>query len=488
VAWTYHEATKHSPASVRASQRELDWPNQPLPFKIYTALEPIPLPRDFAPSEVPVLEAIAGRVPIDTQRQVDLALLARLCYYSNGVTRILGLPSMNMAFRAAACTGALYHIELYLVCGKLPDLEAGVYHYSAHDHSLRCLRTGDFRAMLIEASGGDGAMLEARAIAVCTSTFWRNAWKYQARAYRHSFWDSGTVASNLLAVAAGQHLAAGTVLAFADTTVSRLLGLDESQEGGICLLPLGRSAPPPPSSPALEPVHHPTRRLSGEQIDYPLIAELHRASSLDSGADAARWAALQPHSVTPVQTSPIDNSLAVRPSIEATIRRRGSARHFTSQGITRQQLMTLLDVAVPNGSLTTSHLIVSAVDGLASGAYTFDPAARALTSIRLGNFRDAAGSLALGQALAAEAAVNVYALSDLTSALRLLGDRGYRAAQFEGALQGGRLYLGSYALGLGATGLTFYDDDVVRFFAQGAEPDSVLFLTAIGHAVRQASA
>lgn len=50
-----------------------------------------------------------------------------------------------MPFRAAACTGVLYHIELYLVSGEIPSLPAGVYHYGAHDHALRRLRGGDFR-------------------------------------------------------------------------------------------------------------------------------------------------------------------------------------------------------------------------------------------------------------------------------------------------------------------------------------------------------
>ncbi len=39
----YHEATKHSEQSVRASRHFLDRENQPLAFKIYRDLEAIPL-------------------------------------------------------------------------------------------------------------------------------------------------------------------------------------------------------------------------------------------------------------------------------------------------------------------------------------------------------------------------------------------------------------------------------------------------------------
>ena len=104
----------------------LEWANQPLPFKIYTSTRSISLPRNEAPSP----------------GKLDAALLGRLCLYANGVTKTLRFPGGEMPFRAAACTGALYHIELYLACGELPgaDVQAGVYHYAAHSHALDRLR------------------------------------------------------------------------------------------------------------------------------------------------------------------------------------------------------------------------------------------------------------------------------------------------------------------------------------------------------------
>ena len=45
AAWSYHNGTKHSYASVRSNPLFLDWANQPSPFKIYATLEPLPLPR-----------------------------------------------------------------------------------------------------------------------------------------------------------------------------------------------------------------------------------------------------------------------------------------------------------------------------------------------------------------------------------------------------------------------------------------------------------
>ena len=61
-----------------------------------------------------------------------------------------------------------------------------------------------------------------------------------------------------------------------------------------------------------------------------------------------------------------------------------------------------------------------------------------------------------------------------------LGNRGYRAAQLEAAIAGGKAYLAAYALGFGASGLTFFDDDVTAFFSPHARGKSVMFLMAIG--------
>ena len=65
---------------------------------------------------------------------------------------------------------------------ELPDLPAGVYHFGPHDFALRRLREGDWRAVLLEASGENPDLARAPVIVASASTYWRNAWKYQARA------------------------------------------------------------------------------------------------------------------------------------------------------------------------------------------------------------------------------------------------------------------------------------------------------------------
>ena len=79
----------------------------------------------------------------------------------------------------------------------------------------------------------------------------------------------------------------------------------------------------------------------------------------------------------------------------------------------------------------------------------------------------------------------MFFLANLRRVLERFGNRGYRAAQLEAGIIGGKLYLAAYALGLGATGLTFFDDDVIDFFSPHAEGKSVMFLVALGVPLRR---
>ena len=177
-------------------------------------------------------------------------------------------------------------------------------------------------------------------------------------------------------------------------------------------------------------------------------------------------------------------------SIEQVISRRGSTRKFARDPITLPQLATLLDRATrgisadfldPFGShLNDLYLIVNNVQGLAAGAYAYHWDQKLLELLKPGDFREKAGYLGLEQQLPADAAVDVFFLADLKKILERYGNRGYRAVQLEAGILGGKLYLAAYAQHLGASGLTFYDDDVVSFFSPHARGKSAIFLVAVG--------
>jgi len=130
--------------------------------------------------------------------------------------------------------------------------------------------------------------------------------------------------------------------------------------------------------------------------------------------------------------------------------------------------------------LNRLFLLVHAVEGLPSGAYLYRQEAEALELLREGDFRTYGGYLALEQPLGAGAGAALVLLPPRGPVRGGFGNRGYRAALLEAGTVGGKVYLAAYALGRGATGLTFYDDDVVSFFSPAARDHAVMFLTAVG--------
>jgi SagB-type dehydrogenase family enzyme len=502
AAWTYHDATKHSYTSIRTNPHFMDWSNQPLPFKIYPTLELMRLPGEARQTGVAALSAIAESVPAQTNASPDLEAVAQLLYLSAGITRKRKYSGGELYFRAAACTGALYEVELYLVCSNLANLDAGVYHFAPAEFGLRKLRAGDLRRVLLEAAGGESTIAHAPLTIVCTCTYWRNAWKYQARTYRHFGWDNGTLLANLLAVATALGLPAKVVCGFVDASVNRLLDVDSQREVAFSLVALGHVAAPPPPSPAeISPLRLETVPLSQREVDYPLMREMHAASSLDSPEEAQAWRGHTPETNFPppaeptVSLEPLSDVQMPRDPIEQVIQRRGSTRKFARTPITLPQVSTLLDRATrgvpadfldpPGAQLNDLYLIVHAVEGLLPGAYVFHRSRGVLECLKQGNFRADAGYLGLEQELPADAAVDIFFLADLRPILQRFGNRGYRAVQLEAGILGGKLYLAAYAQRLGATGLTFFDDDVTRFFSPHAQGKSAIFLVALGHSAKR---
>src|SRR5215472_1642355 len=182
-------------------------------------------------------------------------------------------------------------------------------------------------------------------------------------------------------------------------------------------------------------------------------------------------------------------------TIEQVIQRRGSTRRFAREPITLAQLSTLLDRSTrgipadflqPFGEqINELYLIVNAVEGLKPGAYVFHRRKRMLECLKEGDFRNEASYLGLEQELPGDASVAIFYLADLQAVVERFGNRGYRAVQLEAGILGGKVYLAAYAQRLGATGLTFFDDDVTRFFSPHATGMSAIFLMAVGKSAKR---
>ena len=489
----YHERTKHSPERVRGGPG-LDFSNKPRPFKVYRRLPAVSIDDAIEPPAMPALDAVLGHDSEDAD--VDLATVATCCAYAAGITKTLALGGEPHHFRAAACTGALYHVNLYLVTGHLPGLAAGVYHYDPLHERLDTVRTGDYRGTIATATGGAAGASPVTVIA--TSNWWRNAWKYRERTYRHAFWDTGTVLANLLAVAHARETPASVVTGFADKLIADLIGVAPRREAPIALATIGGDGSSPPARTPV-PIDPETEPLTSSPVEYPILYAAWAASTLPDGDAVRDWRIPSSGLGDDIgdgeraALDPVDRHTATDRPLAETIERRGSCRRYAREDISFRKLSTVVDRAVsgvpmdvrdPDGDalqFVDCYWIVNGVDALDSGTYQYHPDDGTLESLRDGAFRQAAGHLALDQRLGVDAAVCIYFMANVDAVCQQFGDRGYRIAQLEAALTAGRLYLTTYAhRTLGGTGLTFYDDAVTACFEPRVDERTPMFLYTIG--------
>lgn len=498
AARVFHDATKHSYTSVRSAPHFLDWENKPLPYKIYPEAGALALPRDLSLPAIPALEAIAGSSNESDKVPLDLKTLTRILFCAGGITRVKRVGNEDYHFRAAPSAGALYPIEIYVAAGEVDGLAAGIYHFSPGDLELRGLRRGDWCAAVAHAAAMRRSLLEARAVIVLSAIFWRSAWKYRARAYRYCFWDGGTVVANMLAAAYAEKLPAEIVTAFVDSEVGRLVGIDGDREGLVCLVALGRTTRAPGPQREVSPLTLETVPLSAKEVAYEELATIDRESRMISleevrALTAARFEVAAGTSKADARAvSPQTLSPKAGLALGETILRRGSTRTFARESISAEELATIMmgSRIHPNADfprLTDTYLIVNAVDGMEPGAYYYRRETGSFELLKAGDFRGEAGYLCLEQDLGADCSALVCYMTDLERALKALGNRAYRDAHLEAGLMGGRAYLAAYAIGRGATGLTFYDDDTTRFFEPHAAGLSPLLMVAVGVPLSKAS-
>jgi SagB-type dehydrogenase family enzyme len=479
-ALRFHELTKHTPASVRRP-RALDWSTKPHPFKDYVDIEPVFLPPPTSDTVLPAPEAIVGGGP-QVVRSLDLPELARLLVLGAGVLRErVFADGERLYFRTYASAGALYPNELYASCTDIDGLPSGLYHFNPHQRALRRVRGNDPRPYLSWACAHRDTVAAAPLALVLTGIPWRTTWKYEARGYRHLFWDGGMIVSNLLGLAASGGHTTEIVAGFADKEINDLVGVDGRSEMALAVVAVGFSEDIRPLySEQRTPtrLRHAVTPPSPTTREYPELVAAHAAGAL-AVDEVASWHRRVDRRPKAPEATPC------REGLEKVIRRRGSSRAFSHDPIPGEQLSDVLVRGLSHipsdwgAWLIEVTVIVNAVKGLEAGAYRVEEGSLAL--LAKGDFREASYRLCLEQPLGGDAAATVFLLADLRRIVGGLGSRGYRAAQLEAGIRAGRLYLGAYACGFGATGLTFYDDEVKRFFQTDLEP---MLVVALGRPTR----
>jgi SagB-type dehydrogenase family enzyme len=407
-------------------------------FKRYDPVLPrTPLPRELPEHDESCVAVLAGASQVPGT--LDLAELSRLLFRSAGVVRWTDRPYARWYFRAAGSAGGRFPLELYAVIPQgagIAGLEPGVHWFDPAGHAL--LRVGP-------------APAEGAPSIVVTGVPWRTGWRYRERGYRHVYWDAGTMLSQLLATAASAGLPARLFTRFAEGGVAELVGADGVHEWPVAVVALAAGEPGlVPAGPAARGA------LDSAPLEFPLVTAAQRA-----GAGAALGHAWK-------QGDPVPDSGG--PSLDQVISARGSQRLLDPAGAAARETVEQAMRLSMRGIEVPHFVVANNVTGLDRGVYRWPDLGH---PVHAGDLREELFRVCLDQGLPRDAAFVVVGATDVAR----LSDAQYREAQLAAGVVEGRLHLLAYALGLAASGMTFYDSEIAALL--NGRWDGLLF-TCVG--------
>ncbi|MFP4349856.1 MAG: SagB/ThcOx family dehydrogenase [Thermodesulfobacteriota bacterium] len=191
------------------------------------------LPEPSFDSEVSVEAALSQRRSARsyTDQSLTLKQLGQILWAAQGMNSSKG-------YRTAPSAGALYPLEIYVVAGKVSDLEPGVYKYLPTKHGVSRVVKGDKRAELSRAALGQSPVRKAPVVLVFCAVYARVTGKYGQRGIMYVHMEAGHAAQNVYLQSEALELGAVSIGAFQDEEVKAVLNND-IEEQPLYLMPVG---------------------------------------------------------------------------------------------------------------------------------------------------------------------------------------------------------------------------------------------------------
>ena len=409
---------------------------RPPQLKAYkSGLPAIKLPADLPKVDSPATAVLAGvacpALPLDA------AQLGRILFLGAGIVRTAVRNGVRMIFRASGSAGARFPLELYASTRNVTGVPDGIHWYDAENHAL-----------VQVAPAATGAVTTL----IVTGVPWRTGWRYSERGWRHLYWDSGTMLSQLTAAAHSAGLEPRLRTCFPDGAVRDLVGADGVHEFPIALMSFGDGEPAIGST---------GRAAVGElpPVEFPLVTIAQRAGDQDTIGQ-------------PWPTAPALPTYPTSEVLDEVILRRGTQRLMDRTKTLPRPVLEWSMAAAMRGITIPHWVAVHGVEDVAPGLYRWPNLS---TPVRVGDLRDELYQASILQGLAADAAF--VAISAISAAQ--LDDHSYREAQLAAGIVEGRLHLAAYALGAGASGMTFYDSQMPGLLGEPGDLVTLL-LTCVG--------
>ena len=197
----------------------------------------IKLPTPNQKGGMTLSEATARRRSIRefSPEPVSLSELSQLLWSAQGVTET------SWQLRAVPSAGAIYPLELFIVCGQggIEGMDAGIYHYEIDSHSLKLRHKGDFRADLAGVALGEAGVNQAPVSLVICAEYELTLDRYGDRGQRYVHIEVGHTGQNIYLQATALGLGTVAIGAFSDERVREVLRL-ERQYKPLYIMPVGR--------------------------------------------------------------------------------------------------------------------------------------------------------------------------------------------------------------------------------------------------------
>ncbi len=225
----YHERTKHHFARFAPGPGQLDWANQPDPFRRFEGapLTRLPLLAPDDEPRAPAYDSLYAPGAV-ASAPLELRALSRLLEYALALSAWKQAGGMRWALRMNPSSGNLHPTEGYVLAGGIAELgkAPGLFHYAPRVHALE--RRADCPLELY-ARLTRGFPPQAFLVGL-SSVYWREAWKYGERAFRYCQHDAGHAIGALRIAAATLGWSARVLDEVADATLEALLGLDRAAD------------------------------------------------------------------------------------------------------------------------------------------------------------------------------------------------------------------------------------------------------------------
>ncbi|KAK4379405.1 hypothetical protein RND71_001267 [Anisodus tanguticus] len=191
----YHKETKHNFTNYARGPHNLDWANQPNPFRHYISSPLIPLLHPPYTNESPLYSSIFKTLPLP--KPISQSTISQLFYDSLALSAWKSTGFSTWSLRVNPSSGNLHPTEAYIICPPIVSMsnKGFVAHYAPKEHSL------EIRAQF--PSGFLNYFPENSFLIGLSSIFWREAWKYGERAFRYCNHDVGHAIAAVTMAAAG---------------------------------------------------------------------------------------------------------------------------------------------------------------------------------------------------------------------------------------------------------------------------------------------